>query len=283
MADQLTSKQMLERMQEIVYGMLCDIDDFCRENHITYFLSGGTCLGAVRHHGFIPWDDDGDIMMPRREYNRFMELFPQRFKGRYGVGALSLDPKWNRQWGKVWDLNTTLRYTNFDNRDIGVFVDVYPIDGLPRTARGKKLFYLAQRTLFSIARDCMRNDFLPDLRFMPLRRIVRFFSRKIGPRFFVEGIDRIARHFDFDTSEQVACSVPVHYGARETIRRELMAQAVPMPFRDRMLPVPVGYDTYLSNLYGDYMRIPKDAEEKGYTHLGTWEVQFDVRREPESK
>lgn len=270
------NKATVKNIQRIVFHIMCDIDDFCKENNITYYLSGGSCLGAVRHKGFIPWDDDGDIMMPRREYERFMDTFPKAFKGKYGVGALSIDPNWNRQWGKIWDLNSTIKYQNYENLDLGIFVDVYPIDGVPRSAIGQKIFYARQKILLELSKESNRRYFHPQNRFKMLRKAVALVARPIGTRFFVERIDRIAKKYDFEKSEYVACSVPVHYGARETIKRELMSQAVLVPFEGKMLPVPVGYDTYLSNLYGDYMTIPKDAEKNGYTHQNDWSVEINA-------
>jgi lipopolysaccharide cholinephosphotransferase len=135
--------------------------------------------------------------------------------------------------------------------------------------------YKAQKALVDIVRDCLRTDFAPGLHHLGLRRVLRFFSRRIGPHFFCDKIDWLARSNDFDTCEYVACSVPVHYGPRETLRREHMASAVPMRFRDRELPVPVGYDTYLTNLYGDYMTPPPDAAGADRTHSGKWTVTFE--------
>ncbi|MGN0185217.1 MAG: LicD family protein, partial [Aristaeellaceae bacterium] len=68
-------KELVQQLQRLSYAILCDVDDYCRANNIRYYLSGGTCLGAVRHKGFIPWDDDVDVMLPRRDYERLIAGF----------------------------------------------------------------------------------------------------------------------------------------------------------------------------------------------------------------
>lgn len=279
MTDIATAKEKVKKIQKVVYGILCDIDDFCRENNITYFLSGGSCLGAVRHHGFIPWDDDADIMMPRKDYERFLKLFPQAYDDKYGVGALSIDKKWTICYARIWDKNTSFKHKYLDEPEQGIFVDLFPIDGLPKSASKRKLYYINIRLLREIGYESMRTTILKQHRFKMLRRLTEIVTRPIGPRFFFAQIDRAARKYDFDKCDLVGATLAIHYWEKETISRDCMNKAVYIQFEDRDFPVPVGYDTYLSNLYGDYMTVPKDAEENGYTHLGEWILNFDTREE----
>ena len=87
--------------------------------------------------------------------------------------------------------------------------------------------------------------------------------------------NNIARSYDFNSSKYAAVSLALHYWEKETIERSAFDDVKYVPFRDRKLPVPIGYDRYLSNLYGDYMTIPKEAEESGKTHLDNWEIEFN--------
>lgn len=275
MSDLEANKAVVKKIQKIVLQILCDIDDFCRKNNITYFLSGGTCLGAVRHHGFIPWDDDGDLMMPRKDYERFLVLFAQEYKGKYEVGSLLTDELWQRQSAQVCDLHSRILQTRLSYKPRGVFVDIFPIDGLPENRTHQKFYYAKLKVINGIKNTSIRTGFGEIEKNRLLKRAVSVFTKPIGPRIFARQMDRYAASFDFGSSKYVAASLPIHYGSRETIEKKHMASAVYMDFEGHSFPVPVGYHQYLTNLYGDYMAIPKDAEENGYTHLDGWTVEFE--------
>ena len=96
-----------EEMKSIELNILKDVADFCDRNQLRYFLCGGTLLGAVRHHGFIPWDDDMDIAMPREDYKKFLMTYNQG-KSKYRASAIENNPNWHMPFGRVEDLSTIL-------------------------------------------------------------------------------------------------------------------------------------------------------------------------------
>lgn len=274
MEDNDEIKSKVKRMQDIIYRMICDIDDFCAKNNIRYYLSGGTCLGAVRHHGFIPWDDDADLMMPRNDYERFLTEFPSQHSEKYGVESLSIDKSWTRPYSRVWDKKTRMRTTNLNEKEIGVFLDLFPIDGLPESKIGRKVYYKYTKILQKLNTACLKKEFLPNEGFRAIKSIMKACLRESWAPWFVKKMESEAQKYDFDKATYVAVSMATQYGERETIKRELMSSETRLQFVDRKLPVPVGYDTYLSNLYGDYMTIPEGAKENGYSHLSHWKIEF---------
>ncbi len=264
------NKVMVKNIQKIVLGILYELDDFCRKYNIVYFLSGGTCLGAVRHQGFIPWDDDADIMMPRKDYERFLDLYSKYHSERYGIGALSIDHNWKTKHARMWDKNTTLKFKNIDAGEIGVFIDILPIDGLPKNALMRKIHYKYNKIICAIGNTCIRTNYSENESNKTLKRIVGIFTKRMDPRFFFKWMNKNASKYDFDKSMYVGVIMAAHYGERETIEQKHMRTAAYLDFEDREFPVPVGYEVYLKNLYGDYMKIPDGAEEQGYVHLENW-------------
>ena len=121
-----------EDMKVLALTMLKDVAKFCDDHNIKYYLCGGTLLGAVRHKGFIPWDDDIDIMMPRPDYLRFLELY-NGTNPRYVVKGIENDDRYWRPFAKVFDLHTELDEPIYNVKGLTnhVFLDVFPVDGIP--------------------------------------------------------------------------------------------------------------------------------------------------------
>ena len=265
---------IVRKMQDILYRILCDIDDFCKTNQIRYYLSGGTCLGAVRHHGFIPWDSDADIMLPRANYLRFLCLFAEEFKGIYYVGSLYTDQTWHLQYARICDLNSELKSKTIKESRQGVRVDVFPIDGLPEGRMSQIFYYKKLKMLCMLRNSSIREGFLPQEQYRTIKKLAAIFTRLIGPVWFAKQMDRYAAGFDYNNSKYVGASLAIHYGAREIILKEYMDKEVRVLFVDREFPIPVGFHKYLTNLYDDYAVIPEDAEKEGYTHLDRWTIHF---------
>ena len=271
-----TKSETVERMQSIVYEILCEIDSFCRQNDIKYFLSGGTCLGAVRHHGFIPWDDDGDIMMPRKDYEKFIRTFAASTTSRFRIITLENDKTCNLPYARVWDPNSRITHKTVYAPDIGVNVDIFPIDGVSNQVLRRRLYYWKLMILDNICSEASRKEYLPQHRFVAFRKMVGRVAKVFGVHTFASMMDSLAKRTEYDRSDLVACSLPVHYGERETIEKKYMSEQLFVQFETSKFAIPSGYDKYLRNLYGDdYMVVPDGP--KGGQHLDVWEVEFGDR------
>lgn len=242
------------------------IDAVCREEGITYFLSGGSAIGAVRDHGFIAWDDDADIMLPRADYERFLTVMAQR-DSIYKLGHVGNRNDWSFPFARVWDSTTRIEYHNLNEAPTGVFVDVYPMDGLPDSMRGTRLHYLKMKALHVCLNASIRKRFKPDERFIAAKRLLGLAMRAVGSRRICRKIDRIAARRPFDRANYVGCTVLCHYMSRERFPRSAFDSALYLPFEDTVLPVPTGFDAYLSALYGDYMSPPPAHQRESEHHM----------------
>jgi len=215
-----SSNETVRQIQAIVYKILCDVDEYCSREKLTYYLSGGSCLGAVRHQGFIPWDDDADIMLPRNDYEKFLREFGKAYVWKYRVGCLETDAKWCRTYARIWDLNTELIQTKVEDMNMGIFVDVFPIDGLPKNKLSQKIYFTRIKVLNVLRNAAIRTDFYDYEKYRHLKKILSYLAKPMGARYFAEEIDRLGRKHSFENSQYVAASLAVHYGEKEIIERE---------------------------------------------------------------
>lgn len=264
----------MDRMQEKLAAMLSWFHDFCRAEGLCYYMVGGTLLGAVRHRGFIPWDNDIDIGMPRKDYRRFLEKMRGRPSPRY-VAESIYDPVPQRDFvypfAKLYDTATTLVENTRYRTARGIYLDIFPLDGIgdseeesrrnfARIDRQSKAI-TARAAALNRHRSSYKNAAIllsrcvPECLF-PLRRRMQAFDRLCATR-------------DFATSIYVA-NLMGNWGVREIARREWFGTPRLYEFEGMQICGPQDADSYLRGVYGDYMTLPpaeKQVSHHDYIHL----------------
>lgn len=243
-------------LRKIQLDILREIDAFCRKHDICYFLSYGSLIGAIRHKGFIPWDDDIDIAMPRPDYERFVKEFTS---SRYVVLNKLYDKKYPYLYGKVADPDTLVK-ENYDCPvEVGVNVDVFPIDGLPDDK--KKSDKLCEK--IKMLRKQLEVKRLYVSKDRPLWKNILHVSGKIflspfSDSWLLNRISKLQKLFPYENSSWVA---DLNFGGKERrVSKSLFEKTVDVDFEGGKFLAPVGYDTWLRAIFGDYMQLP--PEEK---------------------
>jgi len=249
-------------LKTIQLDILNEIDTFCKKNQISYWLDYGTLLGAVRHKGFIPWDDDIDIGMLRSDYDRFISLFNfrnspnsvryQAFNGEF------VDVSMKLFFTKVFDMNTSLVEKEYASR---IAVDIFPYDNVPDNKFSMVIMRLGQKIFMSI-HAFQVYDHQPSGTIF--RRNVIFLLRKlcklISPQFVRKHILKTSRKYRFTKTKQVA----LVFDWIATADRQLFEDLRDIEFEGNMYPAPKNYDTWLTAIYGDYMTPPPEERRTGH-------------------
>ena len=247
-------KLKLDEIKQISLAILIDVADFCDHHNIVYYLACGTLLGAVRHQGFIPWDDDIDIMMPRPDYNRFLN----EYDGKYKV----LKPEEGRCfYAKVYDDNTIVYEKGLDYRKydpIGIDIDIFPLDGIVNDDGIVDKIMKRSNRLETLHRLSNQPVFYRKNRIKAINRII---PRIMGSRNLVRLIEKNAQTYDYDKSDYVIRVKNSVNGSTGAISKECYG-IEKMMFEGREFNVPSGYDVWLRKFFGDYMKLPPESKRR---------------------
>lgn len=235
----------LRKMQLRMLEMLKYIDKICRENNIKYWLSSGSCLGAVRHGGFIPWDDDLDVEMEKTDYDKLMKILSKTNNSQYKLQNYNTDNEYVHKFSKLRDAKSNVKENNSSdlwNKYSGCWIDIFSLEPSRFLIVNKVCGFLWWHTVVATSKIKTRR----------LRRFLHLFFRIIYSGILFPIL-----------------SILQKYGSKNILRHRLgvcffysprflddIAETIYVPFEGLSVPIPKGYDHYLREMYGEYEKLP---------------------------
>lgn len=238
----------LEEVKNIELDILRYIHNVCEKNNLKYFMAGGTLLGAVRHKGFIPWDDDIDLLMFREDYIKLAQII-NNDDSYYSMQCLETDSKYVGTFAKVIDNRTKVVFNNvMPDGKSGIFVDVFPMDGV-----GNNYSKCARRVNRT---SRIYQNFINTKIALPDNKISRCILKQCAYIF-----DIFAKRKKCKKSKYIARVVNIR-GECEIMKYKWFAKRKLLQFENDQFYAPIGYHYYLKRLYGKYMELPPHSEQR---------------------
>lgn len=264
----------LKPLQEKIIEIALYIDNLCKDHDIQYYLMGGSALGAVRHNGFIPWDDDFDIFMTYENYNKFIDICKNKLDTKKYYLQLGSTKEWPLHYSKLRMNGTTYIQSNYKNLSMhqGIFVDVFCLNYVStnklialyqfvcaRLLTAQALASLNYQTDSTLKKIVMRMMHLANI------KIIRSFLMK-QVTFLRNAKSPLVGHF-FGKAPFKKTIFPLNYLGKPNY----------IPFESTMLPVPEKVHDYLSVRFGNYMKLPSESEIKAVTHAEIFNLNIDYK------
>lgn len=263
----------MEEIQSVSLEILKFVADICEKNHLMYSLAWGTLLGAVRHKGFIPWDDDIDIWMPRPDYEKLVMLF-EKFGNEYlpyKIYNKETIENYPYMLTRICDDRYIIETQNEDSCGMGIFIDIYVVDGLGDTFDEARKIIRKTSILSSMMYLSTRKHFskgLTEGKFANLLKYPSYLLAKfLGTKFWSKRIDNIISTLNWEASSFAACA---NWGGRLTYTgiapKDYYCKLIKCKFGKYDFYIPEKYDEMLISRYGDYMTLPPE-NKRIYHHL----------------
>lgn len=258
----------LREVQLAELNILKEFKKICEQNKLNYYLIGGTALGAVRHKGFIPWDDDIDIGMPRADYVRFVEIYAKELSERYFLQTKDTDTNYMYQFAKIRLNNSTFVQKELKNFNIhhGIFIDIFPLDFIPEN-NITRIFQKYVCLFFSTIRELkIQKNANVINRKNVIKKVIGYLLSFFPWSFIDRSINWIITKEKRQT-KFIANILGCAGYEKEIFSIETFGNPEFIQFEDDMYPVPKEWDLYLRKLYGEYMKIPPLDKRKTHNPL----------------
>ena len=282
---EITDEQ-LRRLQQTLLSILDDIADVMKENDIKYSLGGGSVLGAYRHQGFIPWDDDIDINITRQEFNKFLPLFTEKYGNKYWIRVPGLTPGHALLFPQIRLKGTSVKTRDdFNNQECGVCIDLFLIENTYNNGFSRfiheigcqywgfavscRKFWRDRSFLVKFAKSTGNSKLLASVRF---KLFVGWFYSLRSLDKMVSKADRWKGRCSDDSSSFVTVPAGRRHFRGELRRREVLVPGDSLQFEGRAVPCPGNVEEYLSQLYGDYKTMPDEAHREAHIYFEPFKI-----------
>lgn len=258
----LDREQELQKMKQMQVEMLSAVHDICVQNGLRYYMIGGTMLGAIRHKGFIPWDDDIDIALPRKDYEAFIKLAQKALPQQMSILEDRITENYQYKFAKVINNRTRLHeHSVKEEFVIGVYIDVFPLDGLPDNPGEQKRHVSRILHHIKMLNRCVSN--METKRVFYKKILVAIIQKCCSYQKQLEKIKNLLLQYDFDHAT-IGGNLVGMWGEKEIMPISYFGEPKLYEFEGHQFFGVEHPDVYLTKLYGDYMQLP--PKEKQVSH-----------------
>jgi len=257
----------MQALHENLLEVMDVFHEFCKEQGLTYYMLGGTMLGAYRHQGFIPWDDDIDLGMLREDYNRFIKIAEKEIKSPYFLQTTLTDEDYYKDYARIRNSNTTAicEHNEYHKCNNGIYIDIFPLDNFYDTPFGH-LYYKLSRSLGRLMRVKLHYQMRenPNLK----SRTAYFIAKGINEKRAYRVREKLQTWHSRKRAKYAGITdtyLDKYDASKLAFPREIFDEYKYVPFENIEIPIPKDYDSFLKIFFGDYMSFPP-VEERGIHH-----------------